>query len=534
MSDKDCAAPPKLTFAYSNDPNLVDGKYVPPDLCVGTLDYSTSDCSNKESAYVSNLMAQALQIAGGPVNVFPMLGVYNQGSTVDQVGAGYPLSSGTGAGSNVADAFNVNVDSWRSSQTGSDVTSKPAYIGYDFGTKKAWEAIGPAQERYQPGEPLRKKIATVKIQQGVEKANRAAQVVIEASDDGISWKRMDAASLPDTSALVTIAVRSSAPYRMWRIVPTFFNGVSSNSAWEVTQVQLLEETQISLDNIEDLVLLENRDRSYCRTSTMLKAQYDLLDVQTELAKFGINIPQTYIFTASFAMMVTLLGRPIVVGDILELPGEMQYDAQLRPVHKWLEVTDTSWSTEGYTMNWRPQLFRFYAQPILPSVEHKDILGLPGQVNAKQDPSDFLLSGLLQNQQAYDASDAIGQAAADLTPQDGQDSADIQSGTPLIGAPGNYDGNDLYAADAIPPNGATYTVGDELPDITSLEDGHYHRQTYTAVPASIRPPDRLLKLNKTKGRWFVVEINSRNKPESHKKTIARILSSMTQLPIDKKL
>lgn len=526
-----CNDKPNLNFAFTGP----TGPYTPPPNSNGTLDYSTSDCANNDSAYVASLMQEALNVAAGPVNVFPLLGVYSQGSTIDQVGSGYPLSSGTMGGYNVSDGFNVNTASWRSIQTGAAVTSTPAYFGYDFGTKKAWTAIGAPQERYYPSEPVRKQISTIKIQQGALQVNRATQVRVEASDDGVVWKRIDVVNLPDTANLETIGIGSNAMYNKWRIVPLFFNGVATNDAWEVVQCQLLEQTQISLDNIEDFVLLENRDRSYSRTSTLLKCQYDLLDVQTELAKFGINLPQTYIFTCSFAAMVEVLGRPVVVGDIVEMPGEVQYDHRLLPVKKWLEVTDTGWSTEGYTMNWKPQLFRFYAQPILPSVEHKDILGLPGKVNTYQTDADILANGPLQNDQAYQSTEAIEQMAADALPQTGSDPADIQSGMPLLGSVdslGAYDGNDLYVEDAIPPNGLPYTTGDALP--TGVADGAYHRQTYSTYQAAIRPPDRLLQYVAATGRWKVVEIDKRNDPESNKKTMARLLGTPNKMNPDDKV
>jgi hypothetical protein len=519
---------PAVSFGFNGSPT---GVYVPPDICFGTLDYSTSDCATIESNYISSLMAEALQYAAGPVNIFPMLGVHNQGSTIDQPGNGFAISSGTPGGFNAADAFNVNTNGWQSIQTGSAVTLTPAYIGYDFGTKKAWTAIGPPQERYVPGAPVRLKVSTIKITQGANSGNRALQVRIEASDDGVTWTRIDAANLPDTATQVTISVRSNAAYNKWRIVPTFFNGVANNLGWQVLEIHMLEMTQVSLENIEDFVLLENRDRAYCRTSTFLKCTYDLLDVQTELAKFGINLPQTYIFTCSFAVMVSTLGRPVVVGDIVELPGEIQYDTQLRSVRKWLEVTDAGWSTEGYTQNWKPQLFRFYAQPLMPSIEHKDILGTPGSVNALQTDSDFLTNGFLQTNQGFDSETAIKQTAADLVPQDGEDPQDIQSGMSTRGVPGSYDGRDLYAEDAIPPNGLPYTMGDALP--TGVADGAYHRQTYTAVPASLRPADRLLQYSATTGRWRPIEINKRSVPESQKKTIAQFLASGSSQPIDQK-
>lgn len=526
---EDCGAKPALVFAH----DLTTPTYVPPNECIGTLDYSTNECADKEAAYVAGLMSEALNIAAGPVNIFPLLGIHNQGSTVDQAGEGFPLSSGTPSGYNVLDAFNVNEESWKSVQNGADVLSG-AFIGYDFGTKKAWTAIGPAQERYQPGAPVRKKIATIKLKQGLDSRNRATQVRIEASDDGVKWIRVDAAKLPDTDSLVIINVRANAAYNKWRIVPTYFNGVAANFQWEVVQLYMAESTQLSLDTIEDFILLENRDRAYCRTSVLLKCTYDLMDVQTELAKFGINLPTTYIFTTSFATMVRTLGRPVVVGDIVELPGEVEYDSQLRPVRKWLEVNDCGWSTEGYTQNWKPNLFRFYAQPILPSVEHKDILGLPGAVNASQSDDDFIANGLLLNQQAYESTEAIKQAAADAVPQDGSDPQDLQSGMALKGVPGSYDGRDIYSEDAIPPDGAAFTTGDTLPPGNTILDGHYHRQTYTNIAAAIRPADRLLRWFAELGRWKVIEVNRRSIPESHKKTMAGIMLNPSSVPPDRKI
>lgn len=531
-----CSQPPELDFSFDGSPEENDNgesTYTPPSVCIGEQDYSTSECANNDSDYIASLIAENLNMAAGPVNVFPLLGVHSQGSNIDQVGDGYPLSSGTFSGYNVQDAFNSNTNSWRSIQTGADVLTSPAFIGYNFGTKKAWDAIGTPQERYFPPQPERRKISTIRLQQGINAENRATQIRVEVSDDGITWKRMDIINIPNNSNLNTIRINSNAAFQQWRFIPIFFNGVAADESWEVIQLQLLEATQVALDNIEDFFLLENRDRSYLRSSTLLKCTYDLLDVQTELARFGVNIPQTYIFTTSFATMVTILGRPVVVGDIVELPGEMQYDANLKPVRKWLEVTDVGWSTEGYTMNWKPQLFRFYAQPILPSIEHKDILGVPGQVNNEQGDNDILLNGFLQNDLAFKTTEAIEQYSSDSLPETGMDPQDIYSGKPLNKPNGYYDGKDIYVEDAIPPDGAPYTSGDALPLPGTITDGHYHRQTYTNIPISIRPPDRLLKWFADIQRWKVIEVNSRITPESHKKTISGILNS-NSIPLDKKV
>ena len=519
---------------FTTNVNIKNNTYVPPVYPHGTLDYSTTPCAEKESNYLAGLMAEALQYAGGPVNIFPLLGIHNQGSTLDQPGDGFPISSGTPAGFNALDAFNVGPTGWKSIQTGGGVVTTPAYIGYDFGTKKAWERSGTATERYFPKAPVRRQISTLKIKQGADPLTQASQIRIEASDDGVHWTRVCILAVPTTDQLVTLPINSTAPFNKWRLIPSFFNGIASNSAWIVLEIHLLESTQLSIDTIEDLILLENRHRAYCHASTLLKCTYDLLDVQTELAKFGINIPQTYIFTCSFADMVLTLGRPVLVGDVVELPGEIQYDANLKPVRKWLEITDTGWSTEGYTMNWRPNLFRFYAQPILPSIEHKDLLGVPGQVNDLQSDDNVLLQGLLQNDLSYKSNESIIQQMTDAVPLDGSDPQNIQSGTPLLHQKGGYDGKDLYVEDAIPPNGAPYTFGDVLPDIKTIVDGHYHRQTYTTVPAAIRPPDRLLYWKATDKRWKIVEVNTRNKPESHKKTIAKLMASPNSINPEEKI
>ena len=511
--------------------NVVNGTYVPPNYQKGTLDLSTSKCAETESNLIAGWMAETLQYAGGPVNIFPLLGVHNQGSTLDQPGDGFPLSSGTPSGYNALDAFNINEAAWRSVQTGAAVTSTPSYIGYDFGVKKAWDQTPTPQDRYFENGQVRKQISTIKIRQGSDPSTRATQIRVEAAD-GDEWHRVDVINVPNSDQLVTVGVRSVAAFNKWRLVPVFFAGVATNQPWEVIELHLLESTQLTLDNIEDQLLLENRDRAYCQSSLMLKCTYDLLDVQSELARFGINLPQTYIFTTSFADMIMILGRPVVVGDIVELPGEIQYDANLRVVRKWLEITDTGWSTEGYTQNWRPNLYRFYAQPIMPSIEHKDVLGVPGKANLEQSDSDFML-GHLQNDQGFNSLEAIIQASKDMVPLDGEDPQNLQSGKPLIGD-GEYDGNDLYAEDALPPNGENFTIGDVLPDPNTIIDGHYHRQTYSNVDVTIRPPDRLLRWFGDIKRWKVIEVNTRTTPESYKKTIASIISSSNRIRPDNKL
>lgn len=519
--------PPNPVF--SCDPDDVGAQpYVAPDLCVGDLDLSTGACADNDSLFIQALEAEALSIAAGPINIFPLLGVYNQGSTIDITGSGYPLSSGTPSGFNVSNAFNTDSSSWKSIQQGIDVITVPAYIGYDFGTKKTsvpQQAITPTApasttDRYDPPAPIKKMIRSIKLQQGDQPTSRASQVRIEASNDGISWIRIDVVNLMNVVDLVTYAVKQSAIYRMWRVIPLLFNGIASNSSWEVIQLQLLEENQLSLTDIEDITLMENRDRAYSTTSICMKAQYDLLDIQTDLSRFGIDIPQQYIFTVSFALLVQALGRPVVIGDIIEIPGETQYDTQLRPIRRWVEVTDTAWATDGYTPNWKPSLMRFYGQPLLPSMEHRDVLGTTNDKIAETD-ADFLSGQFQLSTIANDATESIIQDASDAVPETGSDGLQLASGTPTSGIQGESDQRQPYVEDGLPPDGLPYTEGLSMPPINMVNDGDYFRLNY---PENLKLPSRLFQWSAVKNRWVFKEMDRRGTYESYRPSLSKIMSS----------
>jgi hypothetical protein len=513
-------ANPNVTF--NCDPTgKNDQKYVVPELCIGTLNLSTGECADNDSKFIESTEAEAINIAGGPINVFALLGVYNQGNTVDLTGEGYPLSSGTPAGFNVDDAFNVNDDSWKSIQQGLQVITTPAYIGYNFGTKKT-KVPNPTDtsDRYAPPAPIKKHVRTLKIKQGDEPSSRATQVRIEASNDGVEWIRVDVINLMNVPDLVTYGIKASALYGMWRIIPLMFNGISTNSSWEVVEIQMLEDNQLSLTDIQDKVLMENRDRAYSTSSVCMKSSYDLMDVQTELSRFGIDLPQQYIFTVSFAMMVKALGRPIIIGDIIEVPGEIQYDTQLNPVRKWLEVTDTSWSTDGYTPNWKPTLYRFFANPILPAMEHRDVLGTPKD-RLSQSDDDFLSGQFMLNTLPEEAQQEIEQIASEQVPEIGSDGLQLASGMPLNHDKGRTDQKDLYVEDGLPPNGLPFTEGFEYPPPGSVEDGAYHRLNY---PENLKIPARLFQWSLVKNRWIFKEQDRRGTYESYRPSMSKMINS----------
>jgi hypothetical protein len=146
--------------------------------------------------------------------------------------------------------------------------------------------------------------------------------------------------------------------------------------------------QTSIDNIQDIFFLENRDRAYSQSSQTIRCQYTPFDSIGDMGKFGFNILDQYTFTCSFSSMIEKLGRPVIIGDIIEVCPEIAYDQDMNLVKKYLEVTDAGWSAEGYSPGWTPLVYRFVAQQLIPGQEHRDIIKTVQEQKYTIDDSSF--------------------------------------------------------------------------------------------------------------------------------------------------
>jgi hypothetical protein len=139
--------------------------YVPPEFCSPENDLA----NNGDDAYQESVADGALQQSGAPLNVFRLLGVHEQGKLIDLVGNGQALNSS-------GNAFDSLASNYVSLQTGINVVTDPAWIGYDFGTLKT----SYGTEQYAPGAPNAQHITTMKITQPTT-GRRALQVRVERS-----------------------------------------------------------------------------------------------------------------------------------------------------------------------------------------------------------------------------------------------------------------------------------------------------------------------------------------------------------------
>lgn len=598
-------------MADCNNPNEVPiTEYTPPGLCIPTLRLQDdSDCGKQDSKYAEKLAAEALEIAGVAVNVFKLLGVHEQGKLIDLTGDGYPISSGTSAGSNIGSAFDTSIGTiWRSSYTGNNVLTKPAYLGYYFGIKKTDTGV----TRYGKPQYVVQNISTIKIKQSSNPLRRATRIRLDYSDGKVyyhnpqylgtgngellnivpgysalvgtitivassatqfnvvhsiqgsigvasvssrfshpivsfdinagsipfvsgdmfifdlelHWHRAGIQNVPNTDQLETISFQSSVPAPYWRIVPVLFTGSNDPLApWEVDELQMMDYQQTSIDNIQDFFFQENRDRDYASCSLQLRAQYTPFDSLGDLGKFGLSVLDQYAFTVSFARMIEVLGRPIVTGDILEIPVEMQWDHNMKPVKKFLEVIDTGWSSEGYTPGWKPILWRFQATQLIPSQENRDIIGTVDSYLSKTSDESFFNQFDQQIETlGHIATEENAASAKDDFPEQGQDPSKIASANALLGPlePRTPDNHDLYIEDGLPPDGLPFTEGyTKLPDVTSASDGDYFRLNY---PPDTNIPSRLYKFSGVKMRWIYVETDRRMENSSHKKSVRKVFTA----------
>ena len=139
----------------------------------------------------------------------------------------------------------------------------------------------------------------------------------------------------------------------------------------------------SLDptNIQDLLFLENRDRTYDPNIYRLRGHYNVQNLDFDLSQFGLFLNNDIIFiTIHYNDMIDLIGRKLMVGDVLELPHLLDYNPlkETIPValKRFYQITDGNFASEGFSPTWYPHLWRIKCEPLVDSEEFSQILSEP--------------------------------------------------------------------------------------------------------------------------------------------------------------
>jgi len=465
---------------------------------------------NTDTCLVDNYVDEQLNIAGAVLNVYKLLGIHEQGSLTDLTTSGTAISSGNLSNFPASNAFTKYKTEWRSAQTGTAVVGK-AFIGFDFGPIK----LSNGRDRYGIETSVKRDISLIKIKQGCDAQNRATKVRLEHSEDGVKWYGAGAVSSQDCDGLVTLSFPRTVPSRFWRVRPVAFNG-GPDDYWTIQAIQMMEYEKTAINNIQDKILLENRDRDYLTVPLKMKSYFTPIDVQSAASKYGFYQTETYTIEVSTHQSVAFLGRPFVIGDIVEIPALAQLTPTLSMAKKYLEIIDVSWAVTSYTANWIPTMLRLLAVPAIASQETQQIFGKLTEDIDSSGLVDINDGSSKKYQDIMPINDTIKAKANDNVPERGEDHADIGTLSPEAIEFGKKHPNlnmnklnvskNIYSKDGLPPNGLPFTEGDDFP--AKPKNGDYHRLTYVKLGNGKDIAPKLYRFSKRKGIWFFIEDDKR--------------------------
>jgi len=142
-----------------------------------------------------------------------------------------------------------------------------------------------------------------------------------------------------------------------------------------------EYAELSPTNIQDLLFLENRDRTYDPNIYRLRGHYNVQNLDFDLSQFGLFLNNDIIFiTVHYNDMIDLVGRKLMVGDVIELPHLLDYNPLKETIptalKRFYQITDGNFASEGFSPTWYPHLWRIKCEPLVDSQEFSQILNEP--------------------------------------------------------------------------------------------------------------------------------------------------------------
>ena len=145
--------------------------------------------------------------------------------------------------------------------------------------------------------------------------------------------------------------------------------------------------------IEDLLLLENRDRAYAPDIFVMRGVYRTQDVDFDLTQFGLFLNNDTLFiTFAYNDMIDTFGRKLMAGDVIEVPNLKDYNplntGLVRALPRYYVIQDANFAQEGFSVTWLPHLWRVKATPMVASQEFDQITNKPFMPENIWDPGNF--------------------------------------------------------------------------------------------------------------------------------------------------
>ena len=162
------------------------------------------------------------------------------------------------------------------------------------------------------------------------------------------------------------------------LIHKYLGPKDTGASKDLTQKQITTPDPLA---IQDLLFMENRDRSYSPDVYRLRGHYNVQNLDFDLSQFGLFLTNDIIFvTVHYNEMMDLIGRKLMVGDVFELPHLTDYHPlnETIPIglRRYYQITDANYASEGFSQTWYPHLWRVKCEPLVDSREFADILTKP--------------------------------------------------------------------------------------------------------------------------------------------------------------
>jgi hypothetical protein len=153
--------------------------------------------------------------------------------------------------------------------------------------------------------------------------------------------------------------------------------------------------------IEDLLLLENRDRTYDPDVYIMRGVYRTQDIDFDLTQFGLFLNgDTLFITFHYNDMIDTFGRKLMSGDVIEVPNLTDYHpldrTKPKALPRYYVIQDANFASEGFSVTWLPHLWRVKATPLVNAQEYQDILDKPFMPENIWDSGNFYPAGTVVN------------------------------------------------------------------------------------------------------------------------------------------
>ena len=133
--------------------------------------------------------------------------------------------------------------------------------------------------------------------------------------------------------------------------------------------------------IEDLLLLENRDRAYDPDVYVMRGVFNVSDIDFDLTQFGLFLNNDTLFiTFHYNAMIDQFGRKLMSGDVIEVPNLKDFNpldnSIPRALPRYYVIQDAAFAAEGFSQTWLPHLWRVKATPMVNAQEYAQIINQP--------------------------------------------------------------------------------------------------------------------------------------------------------------